>query len=214
MEQVCCQKRDKNCHNSAKRVRREGKVPGVLYGKNIDTTLISFDRKDLSKEVQKDGEHAVFNLELNNNPHKVIIKEIQREPLKHEIVHIDVEEINQNTMIQTEVPIILKGEGAVLSKGGILQKEKDKVKIKCYPDEIPKSFEVDVSNMNIGAVYRVRDVEVGEEISFTSDLDTILFSVNYINNKIEEELEDEKSALNSLVKDELAYRKEEEEKAN
>ncbi len=211
MEQVCCEKREKDCHNSAKRVRREGKVPGVLYGKNIDTTLIAFDKKDLSQEIHKDGEHAVFDLELDHKSHKVIIKELQRESLNHEIVHVDVEEINKNNKIQTEVPVILKGEGAVLSKGGVLQKEKDKVKIKCYPDEIPKFIQVDVSNMDIGSVYRVSDVEVGEEISFTSDLDTILFSVNYISDKVEEELEDEKDTLKSLVKDELAYKKEKEE---
>ncbi|GAA0177446.1 50S ribosomal protein L25/general stress protein Ctc [Clostridium sediminicola] len=209
MEKIKCEIRNKNAHNSAKRVRKDGKVPGVIYGHGSDSTLISVDKNELNKEILKEGDHALLDVEINNENHTAFIKEVQRDVINRELLHIDFQEVNKNERITTEIPISITGEGALISKGGILQRERDTVKVKCNVDNIPKTLNVDVASLNVGDVFRVADLEVAEEITFGLEMDSIILAVNYVSNKIEEEVEDKDDMIRSIVKDEERIRKEE-----
>jgi large subunit ribosomal protein L25 len=202
METIKCELRNKTAHHSAKRDRNIGKLPGVIYGHGNVSTLISVDKKVIDKEIMNQGQHAFLNVDINGEIHTAFIKEVQKEPVSHEMIHIDFQEVNSKEKIQTEVPIVISGERAIVSKGAVLQRERDSVKVECAADNIPKSFNVDASKLNVGDVFRVADLEVAEEISFSLDLDSVLFSVNYINNKVEEDINDDSSALRTIVKDE------------
>ncbi|SHH39659.1 50S ribosomal protein L25 [Clostridium grantii] len=210
METIKCEQRTKTAHHSAKRERNDGKLPGIIYGHGNKGVLISMDKQEISKEIATQGQHAFLKVDISGDIHTAFIKEIQKEPVTHQLIHIDLQEVSSKDKIQTEVPIVISGEGSVVSKGGILQRERDSVKIKCTADNIPKSFNVDASTLNVGDVFRVADLEVAEEISFNLDLDSVLFSVNYINNKVEEEVNDTSKEIKSIVKDEeKAVKKEE-----
>lgn len=209
MEKIKCEIRNKNAHNSAKRVRKDGKVPGVIYGHGSESTLISVDKRDLNKEIVKEGDHAFLDVEINNENHTAFIKEIQRDVMNHELLHIDFQEVNKNERITTEIPISITGEGSLTSKGGILQRERDTVKVRCNVDNIPKSFNVDVTSLNVGDVFRVADLEVAEEITFGLDFDAVILAVNYVSNKVQEEVEDEDDMISTIVKDEERIQKEE-----
>ncbi|QGU94982.1 50S ribosomal protein L25 [Clostridium bovifaecis] len=178
MEILRCEKRVKDSLHSAKRERRKGLVPGILYGSEIGNMLFEIGELELNKEISRLGEHGAVNLEINNESHKALIKEIQKDPVTQKIVHIDLQEINENKIIQTEVPLIFSGEISSSNGGGIVQKEKNNIRVQGKYNKIPKSITVDVSNMRIGDVYRISDLEISNEISFIEDPSTVVAVVS------------------------------------
>ncbi|MFU0823622.1 50S ribosomal protein L25 [Clostridium sp.] len=169
--------RTKTSLHSAKRDRRKGLVPGVLYGSKTRNMLFEIGELELNKKISKIGEHGAVNLKINNENYNALIKEIQKDAVTQKIIHIDLQELNEDNVIQTEVPLVFLGEG--LSKdGGIIQKEKSSIKVQGKYNRIPKSIHVDVSSMHIGDVYRISDLEISNEISFMEEPNTVLAVVS------------------------------------
>jgi large subunit ribosomal protein L25 len=191
VENLVVKERVKKVVHSAKKNRRDGKVPGILYGKNFKNLMFEVGELELNSEINRIGEHGVLDISVNGENHNVLIKEIQREPVNQKIIHIDFEELYENSRVITEVPIKFIGENTVNKNGGILQKEKSSVKLQCTAAKIPKIIQVDVSNLSVGDAYRVADIEFGEEISIIDTLNTVIATVATLN-KHNEDTEDTK----------------------
>lgn len=191
MESLNIQERVKKCNHFAKKERKSGKIPGVLYGSDINSFMFEVGEIELNNQIKRDGEHGLLNVEVDGSIIKALIKEVQREPLSHKVIHIDLEKVDGNEYIQTEIPLVLKGEGAVKSKGGIIQKEKISVKIQCKADNIPRSIDIDVSNLDIGGIVRIGDVELGEDFTFIEPENTVIVSITTNNSEFDEEDDDE-----------------------
>lgn len=178
MEQLTLNKRINNAAHSARRKRREGKIPGIVYGKKLGSLMFEIGAMELDKELSITGEHGVVNFDLNGYNGTAIIKDIQKDPVTHKVMHIDLEEINKNGNIEAEVPIKFEGKEFLSTKGIVLQAQKNSVKVSCKPEDLPKSIEADVSKAKIGSVYKLSDLEVGSEISIVDDLKTVFASVS------------------------------------
>ena len=189
MEKLVVKEREKNTRHSAKKNRREGKVPGILYGKNLKNLMFEVGELELNSEISRIGEHGVLDISINGDNHNVLIKEIQREPVNQKILHIDLEELFENSRVITEVPIKFIGENEVNKNGGILQKERSSVKLQCTSAKIPKLIQVDVSNLSVGDAYRVADIEFGEEISIIDSLNLVIATIATVN-KYEENIDE------------------------
>ncbi|MCY6483553.1 50S ribosomal protein L25 [Clostridium aestuarii] len=181
MENLKCQLRNKNRSHYPKKKRLKGKIPGILYGKGMENILFEIGELELNKEIAIQGEHGTINLEINNHNHKALIKELQREAVNHNIVHIDLQEIDNKAKVHTEVPLIFTGENLVKKDGGIIQKEKNSVKVQGRYENIPKAIEVDISKMKVGDVCRVADLEISSEITFVDDIDTVILAISKYN---------------------------------
>lgn len=186
MEKVILHKRDKNTEHSAKKGRRIGKIPGVIYGKNINNLMFEIGTLELNREIQSNGEHGTLDVEFNGGVYKTLIKEIQREPVSHKIVHIDLEKIPENETIQTDIPVIFQGEDLIRRKGGIVQKEKTNVKVQCRVENIPKHINIDISSLEIGDSYKVCDIKTTQDITFVDELNSKIAFITS-NNKSEED---------------------------
>lgn len=182
MENITLHKREKKTLHEAKKERRQGLVPGIIYGKNINNMLFEIAELELNKEIARSGEHGVLNVNMDGQNHKTLIKEIQRDPVHHKIMHIDLAELTENTIVHTEVPIVFTGEDLIMKKGGAVQKEKANVKVQCKGESIPKCINVDLSKLEIGDSYRIGDIEMSKDIAFVEDLNSIIASVT-INKK-------------------------------
>ena len=193
MEKLVVKEREKKAGHAAKKNRRDGKVPGILYGKNLKNLMVEVGELELNSEINRIGEHGVLDVMINGDSHNVLIKEIQREPVNHKIIHIDFEELYENSRVITEVPIKFIGENAINKNGGVLQKERSSVKLQCAAAKIPKLIQVDVSNLSAGDAYRVADIEFGEEISIIDALNLVIATVATANkyNEDTEELGEE-----------------------
>lgn len=187
MEILKCQERKKEVVHSGRKSRKKGLVPGILYGTQLGNVLFEIGELELNKEISKNGEHGAINLLINNTEHKAIIKEIQKEPVTQKLIHIDLQEFDDNKVIETEVPLNFTGEDLASKNGGIVQKEKNSVKVEGKYNEIPKVFNVNLSNMHLGDVLRLSDLEVSSEITFAEDINKVVAVVSRTSRRGSEE---------------------------
>ncbi|KOF55969.1 MULTISPECIES: 50S ribosomal protein L25 [Clostridium] len=178
MENLKAEIRNKHGRSVSRKERSSGKIPGVLYSKNVGNIMFDVDEAELNNRISITGEHGFLNIALNGENYKGLIKEIQREPVNHKLIHIDLEDLNGSGKIVSEIPVIFEGEDAIKSKGCVTQKFKNSIKVKCTGDNLPNNVVFDISNMTSGDSLRVCDFEFSKEIAVVDELDTILLSVS------------------------------------
>jgi large subunit ribosomal protein L25 len=157
--------------NDARRVRRGGKVPAVVYGAGKDARPISVDPRQVSRILHSQtGHNTIFDLTLDGERTKAMIVDWQYEPIKGALLHIDLKRIAMDQRLRVSVPILLKGEAAgVKQQGGILEQVTREVEIECLPQDIPSSIEAEVTELVFGKVMRISDLPHGEKLKFLSD---------------------------------------------
>src|SRR6266704_1513547 len=157
--------------NEARRVRRGGKIPAVLYGAGKDALALSLDPRQVSRILRSEtGYNTVFELELQGNRTKAMIVDWQYEPIKGALLHIDLKRIAMDQRLRVNVPIELVGEPAgVKQQGGILEQILREVEIECLPSDIPNSVEMSVAELVFGMVLRVSDLPHSEKLRFLTD---------------------------------------------
>ena len=190
MESLNFSKRNYNAKSKAKKLRKKGLVPGVIYGKHLKSLMFEIGELELNREISRVGQHAVLDVDLDGSSKKVLIKEVQRDPITNKIIHLDLQELDANKKVMSSVPIVYLGEEYLHKKGMVLQKEKDSIKVEGYYDEIPKNIKIDMKEINKGLVYRVSDIEVASEISIIDDLNSVIASVGYERVKNDENTDD------------------------
>jgi large subunit ribosomal protein L25 len=166
------QPRQSGNKNDARRVRRGGKVPGVLYGAGKDALSLSLDPRQVLRILNSQtGHNTIFDLALQGGERsKAMIVDWQYEPIKGALLHIDLKRIAMDRTLTVKVPIVLKGEAeGVKQQGGILEQILREVEIECLPADIPSSIEVDVTALVMGKVLRVSDLPHGEKLTFLTD---------------------------------------------
>ncbi|WP_315072252.1 50S ribosomal protein L25 [uncultured Clostridium sp.] len=164
--------------NGAKKERREGKIPGVIYGKEIGNEIFEVDESALLKEISAHGEHGVIKFNLDGNKGTAVIKEVQKNSLGNKAIHVDFEEIAANAKMHTEVLIRIVGKGLLESRGLILQTQRDLVKVSCKAKDLPKDVELDVSNGQAGTVYTFKNLKFAKSIEIVDDLSTVIGSIS------------------------------------
>jgi large subunit ribosomal protein L25 len=164
--------RESGNKNQARRVRREGKIPAVVYGAQKDSLKVSVDPRHVLRILNSDtGHNTIFDLTLNGGERtKAMIVDWQYEPIKGKLMHIDLKRIAMDKVLRVSVPISLIGEAAgVKQEGGILEHMLREVEVECLPADIPSHIDVDVSHLTFGMVLRVSDLPHSEKLKFLTD---------------------------------------------
>ena len=139
-----------------KKLRNAGMVPGVVYRKGEAAISLKIDSKSLAKALHTDaGENVIIKLFVEGDKKKkeriVVIKEIQRHPVKDTLAHLDLNEISLTETLKVKVPLTAKGEAlGVKQEGGVLQHVMWEVEVECLPTNIPDKIEIDITNLKIG----------------------------------------------------------------
>lgn len=166
---------------ASNRARREGFIPAELYGKEKDNISVMVSENEMEKLINRFGENALIKVFIDNDGKKenytVLLKEIQRHPVRGTLSHIDFHQVSMTDKINTIVPVVLVGDSPGVSEGGILQQLVRELDIRCLPTDIPGSIELDISNLNIGDSLSVSDVNISEEIEIVTDENTVIASV-------------------------------------
>lgn len=181
------QARDTFGKNEARRTRRGGHVPGVLYGGGKDATPIAVQPKALLKILHSEaGQNTLISLKLAGaGDNRVLVKDFQLDPVTHEVLHVDFFRIAMDKLLQVTIPIVVHGEPkGVKQQGGILEFIRREVEIEVLPDDIPEHIDVDVSELMLHQGIRVRDIATNAKWKPVSDLDLML--VHVIMPKVEE----------------------------
>lgn len=165
---VNVQRREETGKKYPKKIRREGKLPGVFYFRGEDPIPLVVDKKELLSVIS--DESGVINLKFDDNSEKeCVVREIQFDPINSQPIHIDFMGIKKGEKINTLVPLYLEGTpNGVKDGGGILQQTTREIEIECLPRNIPDHLSVDVSSLDLGDSIHVRDLPY-EDITILSD---------------------------------------------
>jgi large subunit ribosomal protein L25 len=164
--------RESGNKNDARRVRRDGRIPGVVYGAGKDSLSVAVDPRQVMRILHSEsGHNTIFDLTLNGGERtKAMIVDWQYEPIKGKLLHIDLKRIALDKALKVSVPIFLKGEAeGVKTQGGILEQILREVEIECLPADIPSHIDADVSHLVFGTVLRVSDLPHSERLKFLTD---------------------------------------------
>src|SRR3954469_2584891 len=183
--------RDSFGKNEARRTRRDGRVPAVVYGASSeggsrDATAIAVDPRALLKILHSEaGANTLISLKLSGGDARVLIKEYQLDPVTHAVLHADFYRVRMDRTIHVTIPVTVKGEPkGVKQQGGILEFIRREIEIECLPGDIPENVEVDVSELMLHEGIRIRDVATNPKWKPVTDADTML--VHVIMPKVEE----------------------------
>ena len=163
-----------------RRLRKQGLVPGVLYGRGHKPRSIAIPDRELRRVLTgSHGLHAILDvvLEGQKTTHASILKDYQQHPLRGEIMHVDLQEVRLDQPIHATVTIELVGDSPGVREGGIISQPQRDVNVEALPMEVPDRIEVDVSNLEVGGSFRVGDLPPLEGVTYLDDPDTVVASV-------------------------------------
>ena len=157
--------------SSSRRVRKEGVVPGVLYGLNEESVSLSVAWPDLRRALTTDsGINAIIQLEVDGKKHMTIVKDIQRHPVKRDVLHVDFLRIDPNKNVTVDIPLIMIGEAREVSAAdGMVDQNMFSLSVSAPPDRIPTEIEVDISALTVGDAVRVGDLSLPEGVTTEGD---------------------------------------------
>jgi large subunit ribosomal protein L25 len=176
-------RREQTGKEVAKKLRRDGKVPAVVYGGHKEPVAITVDRKAVSELVQKSehGIRSVFLLKMagTDQQRHAMIKEITIDPISRRMKHIDFVRVVMDEKIKVTVPVHLNGTAAGVKEGGLLDWQVREVHIECLPTAIPDSIEVDVAPLGNHEYYRVKDLQLPEGARVLDDPERVVVGVTH-----------------------------------
>ena len=177
---IVVQHRDVTGTRAAKRLRRAGLIPGVLYGHGKDAVLITVEPHQLRDALNTGaGMHAVLDVtfEGQKRPHKAIVKELELDRVKNHVIHVDLQEIRLDETIESMVTVRFEGESKGVKMGGLLDESVREVMVKGIVTDIPEHLLVDISELSLGDTATVADLQVPEGIEVLDAPDEVLCSV-------------------------------------
>ncbi|HKF04796.1 MAG TPA: 50S ribosomal protein L25 [Candidatus Sulfotelmatobacter sp.] len=165
------QTREPGTKNEARRVRRDGKIPAVVYGAGKESLPITVDPRVVTRILNSEtGHNSIFDLSLNGEKTKAMIVDWQYEPIKGRLLHIDLKRIALDKVLRVSVPIFLVGEAVgVKQEGGIMEQMLRELEVECLPADIPSHIDANVAELTFGKVLRVSDLPHSAKIKFLTD---------------------------------------------
>jgi len=169
--------------NSKQGLRREGFTPGVLYSRDIDSIPLAVSAKEFGKSLTTGaGANAIYSLVFSDGgkeeSHLAMVKEIQKNSITGEFIHVDFHGISLAEKIHTKVPVVTAGEAPGVKEGGILQHNLREIEVECLPTKIPEHISVDISGLGLGGQVNVRDLPQLEGVQILTDADDVILSVS------------------------------------
>ncbi len=175
-------------------LRKDGFVPAVVYGYQTESTPISVKERELLKTLSVTGRNGVINLNVDGKDINVVLNDYQSDALKGEIQHADFLAINMTEELEVDVSVHLVGESVGLKEGGVLQQPNREVTIKVRPSDIPDTFDIDISELQIGESITVAEIRAKSKYEILNEDDHALVLISSPRTAAEmEELESEAS---------------------
>jgi len=160
-------------NSPARFLRREGKIPAILYGPGIAPSMLSVKSKDMEKVVkERQAGRLLFDLVVENGEgakQTVMLKELQRHPLSRKYIHADFYQVAMDKKLRVRVPVKTKGKAIGVEMGGMLQIIRRTLEVICYPKDIPEAIVLDVTELDAGEAIHINDISV-EGLEFPAEV--------------------------------------------
>jgi large subunit ribosomal protein L25 len=185
MESILLQAEDRprGSKGSVHALRRRGMMPAVVYGKEAGNILVQMPEKGLDAILVKHSlGGTLINLEVTGESAKrsylVMIRDVQRHPVRRELLHADFLQVSLTEELETELPVHLVGEAPGIKEGGILEHMLREVLIACLPTALPEHLEADLSTLHIGGQLKVSDIKPPEGVRIISEPEEVIAMVS------------------------------------
>jgi large subunit ribosomal protein L25 len=162
----------------SRRLRRQGLIPGVLYGRETPVA-ISIPERDLRHALtSRGGLNAVLDVVVEGGKdHSSVLKEYQLHPVKGHITHVDLQEVRLDQPIHATVPLQLHGDAAGVKEGGVLSQVTSEINVEALPMEVPEHVEIDVEGMGMGDTLRLESLQLPQGVTLLDDPETVVATV-------------------------------------
>ena len=190
MQSITSEIRNNVGKNDSHRLRFDGYVPSVIYGKDMNTLPIKVDKREVDTLLRNHGANGIIQVNIGGENHTVLIKEVQRDPVTKDIIHVDMQKVSYDQKIHVKVPIVLVGKRNVEKSGVILQQQLKHIEVECFAGSIPEKLEFNISNFSIGDTLKVADMEFSEEFSILQDPNSIIASIATAEKTVDEVVEE------------------------
>jgi len=186
----------------AKKLRRDGKVPAVVYGGHREPVAITVDRKTVSELIQKSehGIRSVFLLKMagSDQQRHAMIKELTIDPISRKMKHIDFVRVIMDEVVKVTIPVHVTGTAIGVKEGGLLDFQVRELHVECLPNAIPDSIDVDVTSLGGHEYFRIKDLKLPEGVKVLDDEERVVVGVTHA--KIEAEPAAEAVAEPEVIK--------------
>ncbi len=149
---------------ASRRLRHEGKVPGILYGGHADARALSLSQQKLSILLENERFYStILSLKVGDETQAAILKDVQRHPFKNSVLHIDFQRVEENERIRINIPLHFKGEAispGVKSQGGLVSHMRNEVEVSCLPKDLPEFIEVDLSGLSLNESIHLSQLKI------------------------------------------------------
>jgi len=182
--------------SGAREIRKEGNVPAILYGKGADPIPLVINPADLKQALSTEaGENTLLEINVQNDSEEIkklsLLRDIQYDFITSKPIHFDFQALDIEKKITVGVPVVITGISKGVKEGGILEEILRDISVECLPKDIPNSYEVDVSELEIGHSIHVGALEIADEINLLHDEDETIVTVLAPRMEIVEEAEEE-----------------------
>jgi large subunit ribosomal protein L25 len=164
---------------TARRLRAEGHIPGVLYGRGMDPISVTVERREFRLALSGPaGANTVLALQVGGTSYPAVVKEMQRHPIRRTVNHIDFLQVNMNEEITVHIAVRLEGESKAVSvAGGLVDAAVDSLEVSCTPTDMPNEFVIDITEMQPDTVIRLSDIPMPKGVTALGDPDMPVVTV-------------------------------------
>lgn len=170
-------------------LRREGKMPGVVYGHHIDPIAIVMDAREVTRAMIGLTPSSIVTIDIDGEDHAALIRERQRDYLRNKFIHIDFQAVSRTEKIRARIETVLEGTApAVKNYNGIVLHEKEYIEVEALPEHLPERFVIDISNLNrIGDMIRISDMQISDDVTVFDDANDVIVSISGVKEDTGEE---------------------------
>jgi large subunit ribosomal protein L25 len=186
MSQVVLSARNRQSKGSAeaRRIRRTGRIPGVIYGRSGKAVSIDLDALEFTNRIKGISESTIVKVELDGKPYDAFVKDTQRNIIDGSILHVDFYEVESGVALRARVSINLKGNAIGVREGGVLEFPLHEIEVECLPKDLPERIEVDISGLGANQSIHVKDIVLSDAIRVISAPDQVVALVKYAREEV------------------------------
>lgn len=190
--------------NKAKKIRKENEIPAIIYERNRESIPVKIDGIEFMKVFREAGTSNLIDLSLEDETTPVIIKSVQKDPIKGNVIHVDLQRLDMKEKIKVEVPIILHNRDKIKNQPSVLMQMIESLEIECLPGDMPEAIEIDVEDLDFNEPIKVKNLDIinNPNVRVITDHDMTICVLNRPADYKEELEEETEGSEPELVKDE------------
>ena len=163
----------------ARRIRRQGRIPGVLYGRAGNSVSLDLDAREFSGGVKNISESTIVKVEVDGKAYDAFVKDTQRNIQDGSILHVDFYEVESGVLLRARVSIHLKGNAIGVREGGVLEFPLHEIDVECLPQDLPERIDLDISGLGANQSIHVRDLVLSDKVKILSNQDQVITLVKF-----------------------------------